>query len=55
MDLSVAEHRLAETPCYAGRRGDGTIFPNDRAPALLRAKWLAEVSPPAGSVRDILH
>ena len=38
--LAAVEDLLAETPCYAGRPGDGTIFPNDRAPALLRAKWL---------------
>lgn len=53
--LAVVEDLLAETPCYVGRRGEETIFPDQRAPALLRAKWLAEVSPPAGSVRDILH
>jgi len=36
--LSV-ETRLGETPCYAGRRDDEVIFPDKRAPELLRAKW----------------
>jgi hypothetical protein len=39
--LPRVEERLAETPCYAGRSFDRVIFPERRAPELLRAKWLA--------------
>lgn len=37
--LPFVEARLAETPCYAGRRSDQVIFPRKAAPALLAAKW----------------
>ena len=39
--LAVVEDRLAETPCHAALSGDRVIFPNRKAPELLRAKWLA--------------
>ncbi len=38
--LILVEERLAKTPCHAGKRDDRVIFPEDKAPALLRAKWL---------------
>ena len=38
--LAIVEARLAETPCHAGKPGDRVIFPEHKAPALLRAKWL---------------
>ena len=54
--LAAVEDRLAETPCYAGRPGDGTIFPDQRAPALLRAKWASDAPPPAGSsLSNVVH
>ncbi|HKA40578.1 MAG TPA: hypothetical protein VKF40_01185 [Burkholderiales bacterium] len=39
--LTVIEDRLAETPCHAALSGDRVIFPNRKAPELLREKWLA--------------
>jgi len=36
--LSV-EDRLAENPCYAGRRGDAVVFPARRAAEVLSSKW----------------
>jgi hypothetical protein len=40
LTLRVVEDRLAETPCHAGRASDRVIFPETKAPELLRAKWL---------------
>lgn len=37
--LRLAEARLAETPCYAGKRFEDVVFPNLEAPALLQARW----------------
>ena len=37
--LQSIEAWLAETPCCAGRRDDEVIFPDKKAPELLRAKW----------------
>ena len=37
--LPFVEARLAETPCYAGRRLEDVVFPNTAAPALLAAQW----------------
>ena len=39
--LRLVEERLAETPCHATRSFDRVIFPELKAPELLRAKWLA--------------
>ena len=39
--LRIVEERLAETPCHAGRPLDGVIFPENKAPEVLTAKWLA--------------
>ena len=39
--LRVVEERLAETPCHAARPYDRVIFPEKKAPEVLRAKWLA--------------
>jgi hypothetical protein len=39
--LQFAEDHLAETPCYAGRSFNDVIFPKQKAPDLLRARWLA--------------
>jgi hypothetical protein len=48
--LAVAEDRLAETPCRAALSGDRVVFPNQRGPELVRAKWLANkpLQPPRG-------
>ena len=37
--LRTAEDKLAETPCFAGRSFAETVFPEQKAPTLLRAKW----------------
>ena len=37
--LHSAEEKLAETPCYAGRSFEQTVFPDKKAPEVLRAKW----------------
>jgi len=54
--LEVVEDRLADTPCHAALSRDRVIFPNLKAPELLRAKWLAN-SPlqPASGGRIVLH
>lgn len=39
--LRTVEERLAETPCHAGRSFDRVIFPEKKAPELLRDRWLA--------------
>ena len=43
--LQLVEDRLAETPCHAGRPFDRVVFPNTKAPELLRLKWLANTQP----------
>ena len=37
--LEMVEDRLAETPCYAGKPGDQVVYPKERAPELLAARW----------------
>jgi hypothetical protein len=37
--LRFVETRLAETPCYAGRRFEEVIFPKKKASELLAAQW----------------
>jgi hypothetical protein len=39
--LPVLEAWLAKTPCYAGRAGDGCVFPDRDTPARLTRRWLA--------------
>jgi hypothetical protein len=39
--LPFVENRLAETPCYAGRRSEEVIFPDQKAPELLAERWHA--------------
>ena len=36
--LQSVEAKLAETPC-CGRSGAQTVFPDEKAPELLRARW----------------
>lgn len=38
-DLRNAESLLADTPCYAGRSFDQVVFPRDKTPELLMARW----------------
>ncbi|MGE3841599.1 MAG: hypothetical protein AB7I50_08425 [Vicinamibacterales bacterium] len=45
--LRVVEERLAKTPCHASRPFKSVVFPEKRAPELLRAKWLTH-TPLAG-------
>jgi hypothetical protein len=51
--LHSVERRLAKTPCHAGRSFDRVVFPERRAPDLLRAKWLdrALLQPTSGPSR----
>ena len=37
--LAVVADQIAQTPCRVSGPSDRTIFPRDRAPELLRAKW----------------
>jgi hypothetical protein len=37
--LPFMETKLAKNPCFAGRPGDGTVFPEQATPALLASKW----------------
>jgi hypothetical protein len=39
--LPFVESRLAETPCYAGRRFEDVVFPDKKTPELLAARWHA--------------
>jgi uncharacterized protein DUF6933 len=50
--LRMVEQRLAETPCHAARSSDRVIFPETKAPELLRAKWLAHAPLHATSSRS---
>jgi hypothetical protein len=38
--LRFVEERLAETPCHATQRADRVVFPDQKTPEVLRAKWL---------------
>jgi hypothetical protein len=42
--LQIVEDRLAETPCRAARSFERVIFPEMKAPEILRAKWRANIS-----------
>lgn len=37
--LPFVEAKLAETPCYSGRRFEEVVFPKYKAPELLAARW----------------
>jgi hypothetical protein len=37
--LPFVERKLAKNPCFAGRAGDGTVFPEKATPALLASRW----------------
>ena len=39
--LPFLETWLAQTPCYAGRPGDGCVFPDRDTPPLLASRWVA--------------
>jgi hypothetical protein len=54
--LRLAEERLAETPCHAAGSSERVIFPDRKAPELLRAKWLANkpLHPTSGET-DVVH
>jgi len=45
-ELQLVEDHLAETPCHAGRSFDRVIFPQEKAPELLRLKWLSNTGLP---------
>src|SRR5262245_57187017 len=48
--LFILEDWLAQTPCHAALTDDQVVFPNSKAPDLLRARWLANppLHPPSG-------
>ena len=48
--VQIAEERLARTPCHAGRVSEQVIFPDRKAPEVLRAKWVTSrlLTPPSG-------
>jgi hypothetical protein len=54
--LQLVEERLAETPCHAARSSDRVIFPERKAPDLLRAKWLANrpLQPTSGGQTEVV-
>jgi hypothetical protein len=54
--LRVVEERLAETPCHAARSSDRVIFPDKKAPELLRARWLADtpLQPTSGGKIEVV-
>jgi hypothetical protein len=43
--LRLVEERLAETPCHAARAEGSVVFPEQKAPDLLYARWLANKPP----------
>ena len=54
--LRTIEERLAETPCHAGQSSDRVIFPEKKAPELLRDKWLANMPlQPTSGARTVVH
>lgn len=42
--LGLVEDRLATTPCHAGKPAHRVVFPDQKAPELLTAKWAGEQS-----------
>ena len=42
--LIGVEQRLAETPCRASQRSERVIFPDSKAPELLRMQWMARLT-----------
>ena len=37
--LPFIEAKLAKNPCFAGRPGNQTVFPEQATPALLASRW----------------
>ena len=55
--LVEVENLLAQTPCHAASASDRVVFPDQKAPALLRAAWLPQgpLHPPSGTGRVVVH
>ena len=53
--LSSAEEWLAQTPCHAGLSDNRVVFPDRKAPDLLREKWLAMPLQPTNVGRGVVH
>jgi hypothetical protein len=54
--LPSVEERLAETPCHAGLSDGRVVFPDRKAPDLLREKWLVNRPLQPTSVwRSVVH
>lgn len=47
--LAGLEAWLAQTPCHSASIGDRVVFPDRKAPDVLRAKWLADTLLPTPS------
>lgn len=48
--LAGLEAWLAQTPCHSGSIGDRVVFPDRKAPEVLRAKWLDRAEEPRRSM-----
>lgn len=47
---------LEQTPCHAGSTGDRVVFPDRKAPDLLRARWLANKPlQPTSDLKAVVH
>jgi hypothetical protein len=47
---------LEQTPCHAGSTGDRVVFPDRKAPDLLRARWLANKPlQPTSGLKVVVH
>jgi hypothetical protein len=53
--LPLVEERLAETPCHAARSFDRVIFPEKKAPEVLRAKWCNRPLQPTSGASTKVH
>ena len=54
--LAGLEDWLAQTPCHAGSVADRVVFPDRKAPELLRATWLAHTPPqPTSGATVVVH
>lgn len=54
--LELVEDRLAETPCRSSLAADRVVFPETKAPELLRLKWLANrpLQPTSGAASRVM-
>ncbi len=53
--LMGLEDWLAKTPCHAGLAGDRVVFPDRKAPDLLRARWLVDTPLQPTGDANVVH